>query len=123
MHIAQRVLNARGVGGDASAAPALRDGNIVLALGPTVALRELSAALDVDLAESLGLAERVLRNSATTSAFHRIRSIMGRAKGTLVLRETDGGFHQTYDVTSLQGTLQHAAVPLPIVIKRRRPAL
>ncbi len=115
VRIAQRVLSARGVAATIGRS-SLRDGNMVLALGPTVALRELSAALDVDLAESLELAKRVLRNSAKPSVFSRIQSITGRAKGTLVLREAGRGFHQTYDVTSLQGTLRHTAVPLPIVI-------
>ena len=115
VRVAQRALSANGVAttiGHSS----LRDGRITLALDPKVVLREMSAAFDVDLAESLALAKRVLRNSATTSAFPRIQSITGRARGTLALREAGGGMHQTYDVTSLQGTLRHAAVPLPIVI-------
>ena len=94
----------------------MRDGNIVLALEPEVVLRELTAALDVDLAENLGLAARLQGDSATPSVLSGIQSIAGRAKGTLTLRETNGGYHQTYDVTSLAGTMRHAAFPLPIVV-------
>ena len=32
------------------------------------------------------------------------------------MRETSGGYHQTYEVTSLAGTMRHAALPLPIVV-------
>ena len=115
VRVAQRVLNASGVAamiGQSS----VRNGSMALALGSTVTLRELSAALDVDLAESLAFARHLQRSSTAPTALSRIQSITGRGKGTLALREVRGGLHQTYDVTSLQGTLRHAAVPLPIVI-------
>jgi hypothetical protein len=115
VRIAQRVLNARGVAATIGRST-LRDGNIVLALDPKVVLRELTAALDVDLAENLGLAARLQGESATPSVFGRIQSIAGQARGTLALRETGSGYHQTLDVTSLAGTMRHAAVPLPVVV-------
>ena len=115
VRIAQRVLNARGVAATIGRST-LRDGNIVLALDPKVVLRELTAALDVDLAANLGLAARLQGETAAPSVFSGIQSITGRARGTLTLRETNGGYHQTYDVTSLAGTMRHAAVPLPIAV-------
>ena len=115
VRIAQRVLSARGVAATIGRS-SLRDGDLVLALDPTVALRELSAALDVDLAESRGFAVRVLGGPDARQEWNRIESIEGRAKGTLALREVRGGFRQTYDVTSLTAKIRHADVPFPIAI-------
>jgi len=115
VHVAQRELSASGVAATIGQS-SVRNGSMALVLGPAVALRELSAALDVDLAESLALARHLQRSSTTPTALIRIQSVTGRGKGTLALREVRGGLQQIYDVTSLRGTLRHAAVPLPIVV-------
>ena len=115
VRIAQRVLSAQAVAATIGRS-SLRDGKLVLALEPTVALRELSASLDVDLAENRGLAVRLSGSPDARYEWSRIESIEGRAKGTLALREAGGGFRQTLDVASLTARMRHADVPLPIVI-------
>ena len=58
----------------------------------------------------------LLRGSALAPEFARVESIAGRAKGTLTLVGTGGGFRQTYDVTSLDARIRRSDVPLPIAI-------
>ena len=94
----------------------LRNGEMTLALGPQVALRALSAAVDLDLAENHLRAAYLLRNTPIAPELDRILSIAGRAKGTLALREEGRRYHGIYDMTSVTGTLRHAGVPLPIAI-------
>lgn len=115
LRIVKSVLSARDVvatfGGSR-----LSSGEIALALEPVVALRTLSAALDFDLAENHARIAYLLRKTAIAPELDRIVSIAGRGKGTLALKEEGGRFREVYDVTSINGTLRHAGVPLPITI-------
>jgi len=115
LHMAQQVLSARDVTATVGRST-LHDGKVVLALSPTLVVRDLSAGFDIDLTESHQHASRLLRASDVVTAFSQIQSVAGRAQGSMVLRQVGSSYQQAYDITSLHGTLRHAAVPLPIVV-------
>jgi AsmA-like C-terminal region len=117
VHIARDVLTARGVAATFGGS-SLRNGEMVLALAPEVALRSISMALDIDLGENHARAERLLHDSALAPEIGRIESIAGRAKGTLAIVEAGRGYRQIYDVTSLDARIRHSGVPLPIAVDR-----
>jgi AsmA-like C-terminal region len=115
VQIARDVLTARGVAATFGGST-LTNGDMVLALAPSVALRSVSMMLDLDLAENHMRVAQLLRGSPLATEFGRVESIAGRAKGTLALVGTAGGFRQTYDVTSLNARIRRSDVPLPIAI-------
>jgi hypothetical protein len=115
VRIARGVLTASNVAGTFDAS-SLRDGELVLALAPTVALSSLSVALDLDLAESHGRILRMLRDSPLAREMSRVESISGRAKGTLALRQDGATLRQSYDATGINAKLRYVSVPLPVAI-------
>ena len=117
VRIARRVLIAKGVAakfGDSD----LKSGEMVLALAPAIALRSISMALDLELAENHPRIARLLRDSPLAPEIGRIEAIAGRAKGTLALVEAGRGFRQTYDVISLEARMRRAGMPLQITVDR-----
>ena len=115
LRIVKSLLSARDVAATFGSSR-LSSGEITLALEPVVALRTLSAALDCDLAENHARIAYLLRKTPIAPELDRIVSIAGRGKGTLALKEEGGRFRELYDVTSVNGTLRHAGVPLPVTI-------
>lgn len=115
VRIARRVLTARGVAATFGGS-GMKGGEMVLALAPEVALRSISMALDLDLAENHARFARLLRDSSLAPEIDRIESIAGRAKGTFALVAAGRGFRQTHDVTSLDARIRRAGMPLPVVV-------
>ena len=119
LRIAKSTLSAREVAATFGASK-LRNGELALTLVPAVALRSLSAAVDLDLAESQARARYLSRETPVGVELGRVQSIAGRAAGTFALRDEGGRLRETYDMTSVSATLRHTGVPFPIAIDRGR---
>ena len=115
VRIAKSVLDARNVAATFGASK-LSNGELILALAPSVALLSLSTAVDLDLAENRARAHYLSRGTALGAELDRIQSISGRASGTIKLREERGSLRESYDFTKVNVTLRHPAAPLPIAI-------
>jgi hypothetical protein len=115
LRIAKGVLDARNVAARFGASK-LSNGELILALAPSVALVSLATAVDLDLAESRTRALYLSRGTAFGAELERIQSLGGRAVGTIKLREEGGRLRESYDLTNVSATLRHPGVPLPIAI-------
>jgi len=115
VRIAKSVLDARNVAATFGASK-LANGELILALAPSVALLSLSTAIDLDLAENRARAHYLSRGTALGAELDRIQSISGRASGTIKVREESGRLRESYDITKVNATLRHPGVPLPIAI-------
>jgi len=119
VRIAKSVLDAHNVAATFGASK-LSNGELILALAPSVALLSLSTAVDLDLAENKPRAHYLSRGTALGAELDRIESLSGRASGTIKVREEGGRLRESYDITKVNATLRHPGVPLPMAIDRGR---
>ena len=115
LRIAKSVLDARNVTATFGASR-LSNGELILALAPSVALISLSSAVDLDLAENRPRVRHLLSELPLGAELDRLQSIGGRAMGTIKLRAESGRLRETYDITNVNATLRHPGLPLPIAI-------
>ena len=98
-------------------ASTFKDGTLALALAPSVALRELDAAVDADLAETLAIARRVLGRRQPT-ALADVESLRGRAAGTVAYEAHPQRPRFTVDLAQLRASGRYRDVPMPIEVTR-----
>jgi hypothetical protein len=115
LRIAKSVLDARNVTATFGASK-LSNGELILAIAPSVTLLSLSTAVDLDLAENRPRARYLSRETPLGAELDRLLSIAGRAAGTIKLRDVGGRLRESYDITKVNATLRHPGLPLPIAI-------
>ncbi len=94
------------------------DGTLKLALGHTSDLFQLKLALNVDLAETRQILQRIVANPAFSDRLAKINDLKGRGRGTLVLGDSLSQVKARVDVTDCQLEATYQGVPLPITITK-----
>jgi hypothetical protein len=78
------------------------------------------AALELDLAESLALTKGLLRNRDALQYLDQVKRLDGRARVQVTVGESIDRLRPRVDVSALQASLEHEAIPFPIRIVRSR---
>ena len=98
-------------------ASTFKDGTLALELAPAVALRELDAAVDADLAEVLAIARPVLGRKEP-AALADVESLRGRAAGTVAYEAHPRHPRVTVDLAQVRASGRYRGVPMPIEVTR-----
>ena len=98
-------------------ASTFKDGTLAVELAPAVALRELDAAVDADLAETLAIARHVL-GRRQPAALADVESLRGRAAGTVAYEAHPRHPRVTVDLAQLRASGRYRGVPMPIEVTR-----
>ena len=94
-------------------ASTFKGGTLAVGLAPAVALRQLDAAVDADLTETLAIARHVL-GRRQPAALAAVESLRGRAAGTVVYEAHPHRPGVTVDFTQVRASGRYRGVPMPI---------
>ena len=95
---------------------AVRDATLGVTLAPGVSLQHLEAGIDVDLAQALPVARRILGPGAHP-VLADVEALTGRAAGTVVYDRRGGRPRYTFDVTSIAGHARDRRLPFPLDVQ------
>jgi hypothetical protein len=92
-----------------------RDGTLALELEPAVALHDMRAAVDADLAEALAIARRAL-DPASVAALADVERLEGRAEGSFAWEYRGGLPSHRVELTRVNATGRHRRLPWPVSV-------